>query len=265
VTHPYWPLFDLRLSTLDLELRPMTEADQLAVSDLLPDDVELDPAAATYLVDDRLGRRIVVHQTYWRAYGTWRPESWRLNFAVLAAGELIGAQELEGNDFLALRTVETSSFLVTRARGRGFGKQMRRAVLALAFGPLRAQAAITEAFTHPLRRSGVAPSRRSRRHLWSVWRRSGFDDRHLSCAVLARRAARLTSEPGDLSGPRGNRDEVVRLRGRGERPGSRSPVHVMALSDLPRPGGMAGHFKGSTNLASPGLQVRVRPAGQESR
>jgi RimJ/RimL family protein N-acetyltransferase len=146
VTHPYWPLFDLRLSTLDLELRPMTEADQLAVSDLLPDDVELDPAAATYLVDDRLGRRIVVHQTYWRAYGTWRPESWRLNFAVLAAGELIGAQELEGNDFLALRTVETSSFLVTRARGRGFGKQMRRAVLALAFGPLRAQAAITEAW-----------------------------------------------------------------------------------------------------------------------
>jgi hypothetical protein len=47
VTHPYWPLFDLRLSTLDLELRPMTEADQVAVSDLLPDDVELDPAAAT--------------------------------------------------------------------------------------------------------------------------------------------------------------------------------------------------------------------------
>jgi len=146
VTHPYWPLFVLRLSTLDLELRPMTEADQVAVSDLLPDDVELDPAAATYPVDDRLGRRIVVHQTYWRAYGTWRPESWRLNFAVLAGGELIGAQELEGNDFLALCTVETSSFLVTRARGRGFGKQMRRAVLALAFGPLQAQAAITEAW-----------------------------------------------------------------------------------------------------------------------
>jgi hypothetical protein len=91
VTHPYWPLFDLRLSTLDLELRPMTEADQLAVSDLLPDDVELDPAAASYPVDERLGRRIVVHQTYWRAYGRWRPESWRLNFAVLAGGELIGA------------------------------------------------------------------------------------------------------------------------------------------------------------------------------
>jgi hypothetical protein len=27
MTHPYWPLFDLRLRTGDLELRPMTEAD----------------------------------------------------------------------------------------------------------------------------------------------------------------------------------------------------------------------------------------------
>ena len=63
-----------------------------------------------------------------------------------AAGHIIGVQELEGNDFPVLRTVDTSSFLLPSARGRGYGKQMRAAVLALAFGPLRARAAITSAW-----------------------------------------------------------------------------------------------------------------------
>ena len=65
---------------------------------------------------------------------------------VRAGEEILGVQELEGNDFPTLRTVDTSSFLIPAARGRGHGQQMRRAVLALAFGPLRAQAAITSAW-----------------------------------------------------------------------------------------------------------------------
>jgi RimJ/RimL family protein N-acetyltransferase len=147
MAHPYWPLFDLRLTTPDLVLRPMTEADQLAVAELLPDDVELDPAAPRYAgLDERTARGVVVHQAYWRAYGSWCPEAWRLNFAVFADGELIGAQELEGNDFPTLRTVDSSSFLVPTARGQGLGQQMRTAVLALAFGPLAARTAITEAW-----------------------------------------------------------------------------------------------------------------------
>jgi RimJ/RimL family protein N-acetyltransferase len=147
MAYRYWPLFDLRIDAPDLSLRPMAEADQAAVADLLPDDVELDPAATRYVTGDaQVERGIVVHQAYWRAYGTWRPEAWRLNFVVSAAGQIIGAQELEGVDFLTLRTVDTSSFLVRSARGRGYGKQMRRAVLALAFGPLDAHAAITSAW-----------------------------------------------------------------------------------------------------------------------
>lgn len=146
MTHPYWPLFDLRLTTADLELRPMAEADQVVIAELLPDDVEQDPAATTYGVDQRTGRGIAVHQSYWKAYGNWRPDAWRLNFVVRAAGEVVGAQELEGNDFPTLRTVETASFLVPAVRGRGLGKQMRAAVLGLAFGPMEAQGAVTEAW-----------------------------------------------------------------------------------------------------------------------
>lgn len=148
VTNRYWPLFDLGLSTPDLRLRPMTEADLGPIADLLPDDVEQDPGPGQYdLGDPRIGRGIVSHQAYWRAYGTWRPRAWRLPFVVRTpAGEILGVQELEGDDFPTLRTVDSSSFLVTAARGRGLGKQMRTAVLALAFGPLAAEAAITSAW-----------------------------------------------------------------------------------------------------------------------
>ena len=147
MTYRYWPLFGLRLASPDLALRPMTEADLAAIADLLPDDLEQDPAATAYgVAGARVGRGIVSHQSYWKAYGTWRPDSWRLNFVVRAAGQIVGVQELEGNDFLTLRTVDTSSFLVPAVRGRGYGKQMRGAVLALAFGPLQAQAAITSAW-----------------------------------------------------------------------------------------------------------------------
>ncbi len=103
---------------------PMAEADLAAVAGLLPDDLEQDPAATTFAIgDERISRGIVSCQHYWKAYGLWHPGAWRLNFVVSAAGHIIGVQELEGNDFPVLRTVDTSSFLVPPARGRGYGSR----------------------------------------------------------------------------------------------------------------------------------------------
>ena len=63
MTYRYWPMFDLRLATPGLTLRPMTEADQATIADLLPDDVEQDPAAPTFPIGaDRLRRGIVSHR-----------------------------------------------------------------------------------------------------------------------------------------------------------------------------------------------------------
>ena len=153
----YWPMFDLRLTTDDLQLRHLTEADLGPMAAVLPDDLEQDPAATRYPgLDGDTNRRVVMHQEYWRALGTWRPESWALSFAVFRDGELIGQQGLEGNDFLALRTVDSSSFLIPAMRGRGLGKQMRAAVLALAFGPLGARFAITSAWTDNSASLGVS-------------------------------------------------------------------------------------------------------------
>ena len=59
----------------------------------------------------------------------------------------MGYQGLEGDDFARLRTVDSSSFLTGAARGQGLGKQMRAAVLSLAFGALGARFAIASAWT----------------------------------------------------------------------------------------------------------------------
>jgi RimJ/RimL family protein N-acetyltransferase len=153
-----WPLFGIRLAVADLTLRPYTEADLDQLADVLPPDLELNPDAIRYDIDDELGRRTQIHQEYWRAMGTWSPDAWRLNFAVRRGGTLLGAQELEGNDFPTLRTVDSASFLVADARGQGIGKLMRRAVLALAFGPLGAEYAISSAWPDNVASLGVSRS-----------------------------------------------------------------------------------------------------------
>lgn len=147
MTSRWWPLHDLRLRHGGLDLAAMTEADLDPVAAAVPDDLEQNPSATRYeRLDDRTNRGVVVHQEYWRSMGTWRPDEWELFFVVRRAGEIVGVQGLEGPDFRTLRTVDTSSWVVAAARGAGVGKAMRRAVLALAFDHLGAQAAVTSAW-----------------------------------------------------------------------------------------------------------------------
>ncbi|MBB5873941.1 RimJ/RimL family protein N-acetyltransferase [Allocatelliglobosispora scoriae] len=144
--HPYWPLFDLRLTAGDLMLRPVTEADLVPLARIQPADLETDPGLPALSDDPAQRHAMTVFQSYWERVGGWRPDDWKLPFAVFTGGALVGWQELEARDFAALRTVETSSWLTPSAQGRGLGKRMRIAVLALAFEGLAAQAAQTEAW-----------------------------------------------------------------------------------------------------------------------
>jgi RimJ/RimL family protein N-acetyltransferase len=144
---PHWPLHALSLHTPDLVLRPVTEADLAGLAAQLSDDLEMDPTATRYDgLSDADNRAVALHQGYWRSLGTWRPESWALPFAVCHGDDLMGSQTLEGDDFVRLRTVDSASWLSPAARDRGWGKQARAAILAMAFGPLGATAAITSAW-----------------------------------------------------------------------------------------------------------------------
>lgn len=71
---------------------------------------------------------------------------WRLYFVVVVDGKLVGMQDLIGNDFSTFGTVETFSWLSPDERGRGLGKEMRQAVLHLAFDGLGARYADSGAF-----------------------------------------------------------------------------------------------------------------------
>jgi len=71
---------------------------------------------------------------------------WRLYFVVVVDGEPVGMQDLVGVDFSSLGTVTTFSWLSPEARGLGLGKEMRQAVLHLAFEGLGARQADSEAF-----------------------------------------------------------------------------------------------------------------------
>ena len=71
---------------------------------------------------------------------------WRLYFVVVVDDEPAGMQDLTGTNFSAFGTVETFSWLGPDSRGRGLGKEMRQAVLHLAFEGLRARQADSGAF-----------------------------------------------------------------------------------------------------------------------
>lgn len=81
---------------------------------------------------------------------------WRLYFVVVVDGEPVGMQDLTGKDFSAFGTVETFSWLSPDVRGRGLGKEMRHAVLHLAFEGLGARYADSGAFMDNHASNGVS-------------------------------------------------------------------------------------------------------------
>ena len=149
VTHPLWPLLDLRLSTGDIVLRIPGEAELAAFNDVItagihpPDEM---PFAIPWTIVPSPQRERDSYQWWMSTRANWSVGSWDLGLGVWVAGEPAGFQDLIGRDFPALRTVRSGSWLGSRFQGRGVGKLMRQAALSLAFDHLGAQVAESEAF-----------------------------------------------------------------------------------------------------------------------
>ncbi|MGI9603581.1 MAG: GNAT family N-acetyltransferase [Acidimicrobiales bacterium] len=146
--HPLWPLFDLRLATEHLELRLATDDDIVALADLARGGLH-DPAHIPFLVDfchiESPEYEIQFVQHHWGNRANWRVDDWTLSLAVVHDGEVIGNQGLRGHRFPELGEVDTGSWLGTDHRGRGFGREMRAAVLHFAFDTLGAARAVSGA------------------------------------------------------------------------------------------------------------------------
>jgi len=144
-----WPLFGLRLRSERLILRLPTEDELIDLMALAhagihpPDEMPFGVAWST-LPSPAFERGFMQH--HWSMRGTWSPEHWFLNLAVDLEGVLIGSQSIGGEGFAVQRTVATGSWLGREFQGRGYGKEMRAAVLGFAFDGLRARVAETSAF-----------------------------------------------------------------------------------------------------------------------
>ncbi len=144
----YAPL-NVRVATPRLELRGATDdllealAPLVAAGKATADPPPWDDPSAFYEPepDVRVAKWM---QGVWRARGTVRPDAWRLGFVVLADGQPIGQQDLTGHDFNTFGTVETTSWVSSDVRRRGFGSEMRAAILHLAFDGLGASEAHSE-------------------------------------------------------------------------------------------------------------------------
>lgn len=149
MAHPLWPLFDLRLRTGRLELRLATDdelADLCAVAEAGIHPPEVMPFAFPWTDAPPAEFRRQFAQYHWRGRGTWQADDWVLDLAVFLDGAPIGTQGIFAKEFRARRVVGTGSWLGRQFQGRGFGKEARLAVLALAFDGLGADVAESGAF-----------------------------------------------------------------------------------------------------------------------
>jgi len=135
------PLSALRLRTPRLELRlgtgdELLELKELALHGVHPPDFM--PFAVAWTDEPGLESFLAYHE---QQLASWTPEAWRLNLLVWAEGSLAGTQGITADRFAETRTVETGSWLGAAFQRRGYGTEMRAAVLELAFGGLGAERA----------------------------------------------------------------------------------------------------------------------------
>ena len=91
-------------------------------------------------------RNLASYQWWMGSRGRWSADEWFLTLGVWENGRAVGFQDLRAERFSIYRTVSTGSWLGQANQGRGIGKQMRQAILTLAFDHLGAEVAETEAF-----------------------------------------------------------------------------------------------------------------------
>jgi len=144
-----WPLYALRITTGDLELRYPTEAELPEFVEVIENRIHPEgemPFGIAWTDEPTARRNVASYQWWMGSRGRWSVDEWFVTLGVWERGRAIGFQDLRAERFPVLRTVSTGSWLGQAFQGRGVGKLMRQAILTLAFDHLGADVAETEAF-----------------------------------------------------------------------------------------------------------------------
>jgi RimJ/RimL family protein N-acetyltransferase len=144
-----WPLFDLRIETPRLTIRYPNDGELAQVAQAATTGIHEPESMPFYIPWSRaeppmLQRNVL--QFAWSCRGSLSPTSWQLPMVVFEGGRAIGIQDLFAKEFPTTRAVETGSWLIKAAQGRGIGKEMRAGVLHLAFEHLHADEAYSASF-----------------------------------------------------------------------------------------------------------------------
>jgi RimJ/RimL family protein N-acetyltransferase len=137
----YWPLFDLRIRSDRIELRPPTDDDLAILAELASKGIH-DPATMPFLKpwtdapSPALERGLL--QWGWRHRARWDANDWTLGCAVVVDDVIVGVQDLMAVDFATHREANTASWLGSQYQGQGIGRAMREAILSFAFNGLGA-------------------------------------------------------------------------------------------------------------------------------
>lgn len=178
----HWPLFHLEVRTPRLTLRYLDDDRAAALMDLAATGVH-DPAEMPFSVPWTRHEPPYLQQQglqhFWGMRASLTPEDWSIQLAVYEGDRLVGMQGVGGKSFRVTRTVETGSWLARSEQGRGIGKEMRAAVLQLAFAGLQAERAVTSAFADNPRSLGVTRALGYAENGWYVYDREGKPARQL--------------------------------------------------------------------------------------
>jgi RimJ/RimL family protein N-acetyltransferase len=144
-----WPLFGLRVTTPDLELRYPDDEDLHALADVAssgihpPDQM---PFGVPWTDGEPEAMRRGLLQFHWRNRASLTADAWWIELAAVVHGEVVGLQGMFADRFPTLRSITTGSWLGQRWQGRGIGTEMRHAILHLAFVGLGAEEALSGAW-----------------------------------------------------------------------------------------------------------------------
>lgn len=138
------PVFGLEVRTPRVTLRYPDDDDAVALAELGAEGVhppDQRPFMIQWTLVESPFRERNTLDWLWRARTTLQSNVWILPLVTVVDGEVVGTQTVQTGNWSGTRTVATGSWLGIRHHGRGIGKEMRAAVLHLAFegfGALRA-------------------------------------------------------------------------------------------------------------------------------
>lgn len=145
----YLPVYRIRLRTERLELRLPGLDDLVALADQAAagvHDPDFMPFVTPWTEAEPVERGRATIQWQMRAIMNATPQDWALPFVAVFEGEVLGMQEVAAKDFNVKREAGTGSWLGLAHHGKGFGTEMRAAVLDFLFNGLGADFAVSASF-----------------------------------------------------------------------------------------------------------------------